>query len=379
MQVKIIRDFDSLAPFADDWNRLALQAPQRIPMLSHAWVITYLEHFLEPGESWFCLLVLQGDELLGVLPVLVTPTKHGGINRALLRTPFNMHTASVDFITKENQAHNIMPLLLEGLESVAHQRLGLELRRIPASSPTLSVLSNRIHGSVIIKEFNGKGSFLDTTGSFDEYRAGLSHNFSRNLTKANNKIARLPNVRALFLTGGEADEKEAATLMKVEAAGWKGQAGTAILSSPVLQSFYTTLTRRLSKLGWLEWHILFTDERPIAVHFAIKVGRTLVVNKLGYDEEFSFCAPGNILFERTIRRAFDSGDTDEMNCLTDMTWHDNWKMIKKDYFDLWIYPRRPIPLIYGVLPKKIRQWGRHVPALKSLYNRIRTARNRTKE
>jgi len=372
IRTEVVRNLDDLEPYADDWNQLALHAPQQIPTLSHAYISTYLEYFLEPGESWFCLLALQGDELLGVLPVVVTPTKHASFDRPLLKTPYNMHIASVDFATKEGIADRIVPILLERLQKTAPRRMGLELLRIPASSPTISVLADGVRGSTVIKEFNGRGSFLDTTGSFEEYRAALGRNFSRNLTKAKNRISRLPNIKTLFLSGTEADEKEADTLIRVEAAGWKGRTGSAILSSPLLRVFYTALARRLSKLGWLEWHILFTDDRPIAMHFAIKMGRILVINKIGFDEEFARCSPGNILFERTIQRAFDSKNTDEINCLTDMAWHDNWRMIKKDYFDLWIYPRRPIPLIYGVLPKKIRRWGRRMPALKSLYKKIRS-------
>ena len=372
IHIEVARNLDALAPFVDDWNLLALQAPQQTPMLSHAYIITYFEHFLEPSESWFCLLALQGDELLGALPVVVTPAKHAGLESPLLRTPYNMHIASVDFIIKENMADQIVPLLLEELQKKAPRRMGLELLRIPASSPTISILDGRVRGSTVIKEFNGKGSFIDTTGSLEEYRNGLGHNFKRNLIKAKNKISRLPNVKTLFLSGAKADEKEVDTLMRVDAAGWKGRAGTSILSSPSLRAFYTALTYRLSKLGWLEWHVLYTDDRPIAIHLAIKMGRILVINKIGFDEEFARCSPGNILFERAVQRAFDSKDTDEINCLTDMAWHDNWKMIKKDYFDFWIYPRRPIPLIYGVLPKRIRHWGRRLPAVKSLYKRIRS-------
>jgi hypothetical protein len=372
IRIEIVRDFRNLEPYADDWNRLALLTPQQIPMLSHAWVMTYFEHFLEPGESWFCLLAQRGDDLLGVFPVVVTPNKHAGIDCALLRTPFNLYTASVDFIIKENLTEQIMISLLDGIDITSRNRFVLELLRIPVSSPTISVLAGRVPGSTVIKEFNGRGSFIDTTGSFEEYRAGLKRNFSRNLIKANNKISKLPNLKTLFFSGTEADPKEVDTLMRVEAAGWKGRAGTAIISSKVTQAFYTDLARRLSKLGWLEWHILYTDDRTIAMHLAIKIGKTLVINKIGFDEEFAQFSPGNILFEKTVKRAFDSGDTDEINCLTDMTWHDNWRMNKKEYFDFWIYPRRPIPLIYGVLPKKIRSLGRRMPVVKSLYKRIRS-------
>jgi len=372
IRIEVVRDFDVLEPYADSWNRLALPAPQRTPMLSHAYITTYFEYLLEPGESWFCLMALQGDELLGVLPVVVTPARYAGFDRPLLRAPFNMHIASVDFLIKEGLAFQVVPLLLDGIKSASKKYLGLELLRIPASSPTISVLAHRVRGSTVIKEFNGSGSFIDTTGSFEEYRAGLGRNFNRNLIKARNKISQLTNIKAIFLSGAEADEKEVDILMRVEAAGWKGRAGTAIMSSRSTRAFYTALTRQLSKLGWLEWHVLYCDDRPIAIHFAIKLGRTLVINKIGFDEEFAQFSPGNILFERTVQRAFDSKDTDEINCLTDMPWHNNWKMIKKDYFDFWIYPRRPIPLICGVLPKEIRRWGRRMPAVKSLYKRIRS-------
>jgi hypothetical protein len=372
IELAVIRDIDSLEPFADAWNRLASRAPQKIPMLSHAYIITYFEHFLEPDESWFCIMALRGEELLGVLPATITPARYAGVERPLLRAPFNMHIASVDFLVSEEMDHQVVSLLLNGLKKESAKYFALELRRIPASSPTISALAGRVPGSTVIKEFNGRGSFIDTMGSFEEYQAGLKHNFRRNLTKARNKISKLPDLKTVFLSGEDADPDEIDTLMKVEAAGWKGRAGTAIISSNTTQAFYSDLARRLAKLGWLEWHILYTDDRPIAMHLAMKIDRTLVINKIGFDEEFSRCAPGNILFEQTVRRAFESDDTDEIDCITDMSWHDNWQVIKKDFYDLWIYPNRPISLICGVLPKKIKDLGRRVPAVKSLYKWIRS-------
>jgi len=370
--IEVAREFDAIEPYADSWDRLAFEAPQRIPMLSHAWIKTYFEFFIEPGESWCCLLARREKELLGVLPVIISPLKNAYFDSSVLRAPFNLHTASVDFLYDASKAEQIILSLVEGLDLVSKNHMGLELLRIPASSPTVSVLKDRDCGSIIIKEFNGKGSFLNTSGSYEEYKSGLGRNFRRNLTKAGNKISQLPNLKTVFLSGSGADAKEVETFMTVEAAGWKSRAGTAIKSSPKLRAFYATVSRRLYDLGWLEWHFLLTDDRPIAAHFATKMGKTLIISKIGYDEEFSRYSPGNILFERTIQRAFESSDTEEINCLTDMAWHDNWKMTKKDYFDFWIYPRRPIPLIYGVLPKIIRQWGRRVPAAKSLYKRIRS-------
>ena len=44
IQVITVTSLDALVPYAEQWDQLALQAPQRLPMLSSAWVMAYLEH-----------------------------------------------------------------------------------------------------------------------------------------------------------------------------------------------------------------------------------------------------------------------------------------------------------------------------------------------
>jgi hypothetical protein len=377
VQTLIIKDLEALKPLADEWNYLCFEAPQHLPMLSYAWAVSYFEHFLEPEESWFCVIVLDENKLVGVLPVIVTKVKRMGRKCVLFRSPTNLHSTGIDFLIRSGMESTVLPLIIDALEGVAPKQLGLELLRVTAQSPSAKMLEKCISNSYVIKEFSGKGSFIDTTGKFEDYRRSLSHNFSRNLTRFNKKLLELPNIREVYLTGADANEKHIPTLLQVEASGWKGKEGTAIICSKTLIAFYSAIIKRLSELGWLEWHILYTDNKPIAVHFAIKIGRTLILNKIGFDEEYSIYSPGNILLERTIKRAFDSDDTDEINCLTDMTWHNNWAMSKKDYYDFWVFPRRTVPLLYGVLPAKIKQWGRNHPALKNFYKQVRSRKRDT--
>src|SRR5215216_6204435 len=73
LRVEIVRDIASLESHAAAWNRLALAASQRLPMLSHAWIAAYLAHRLAPGETWCCALAYDADSLVGVLCVVVTP------------------------------------------------------------------------------------------------------------------------------------------------------------------------------------------------------------------------------------------------------------------------------------------------------------------
>ena len=158
--------------------------------------------------------------------------------------------------------------------------------------------------------------------------------------------------------------------MKVEAAGWKSRAGSAILMSPKLIAFYQALTSRLADRGKLEWHFLSAEEKTIAAHLAVRCGRSLVLWKIGYDEEFAQCAPGSILLKHTIKRAFESGEIDEVNLVTNQSWHSNWKPHQRPYYDLWIYPLRPLPVIVGGLPKQSRIVLRRVPILRSVVRAV---------
>lgn len=374
LSVKVVRELEELAEYADRWNLLALSAPQQLPMLSYNWVASYLEHLLEPEESWFCLMVLEDNKLVGVLPLITTPHRLMGFNRPLLRTPFNQHTRSVDILTEAGSESEIIPLLVSSIERVVPARYGLELLRLPESSPTLAVADNGLERTCVIKEFNGEGAFLKTEGNFEEYWSSLAKKFRTNVRNCNNKLSKLSGLKTVFRSGSEASAGDLEILMELEASSWKGRTRTAIKLNPVLVSFYTALTGRMAESGWLEWHFLEVEGKTIAGNLALKFGRSLVGLKLGYDEAYAKCSPSTVLLERAIKRAFDSPDIDELNMLSDSSWFKNWGVEKRSYYDLWIYPRNLLPLTFGVLPKKARKWGSRIPGLRPLYRRVRSLR-----
>jgi hypothetical protein len=371
LRVEVSNTLPAIDRHASDWDRLALEAPQRLPTLSCAWVTSYIENLLLPGETWHCIFAFDDERLVGLLPVIVTPHRLIGLSRPRLRTPHNKHSFSVDFLTAQNYESYVIPSLWDALKRIHSAAYDFSLYRLPDVSPTLSVLNTRAKDYVAIKEFDGDGSYLKIESTFDQYRRGLGHNFIRNLTKARNKLARLPAVKAVFLGGADATDKELALFTRVEASGWKSAAGTAILNSPVLVSFYTALARRFSRLGWLEWHFLQTEDRVMAAQLAVRMKRTLVILKIGYDEEFASCSPGNMLFERTIERAYMLNDIDEINCLTDMAWHDNWEMSKRPHYNLWIYPKRPLSILIGAFGRRTKLSLRRLPGVFPAFRRLR--------
>jgi hypothetical protein len=101
-----------------------------------------------------------------------------------------------------------------------------------------------------------------------------------------------------------------------------------------------------------------------------------VLPKIAYDEAYAKCGPGNLLFEQTVRSAFERGNIDEINCLTDMPWHRSWRMDQSNYARLWIYPKRPLASLFGALPTWAAQ--RVKSLLRPLVLRLRQAVARRK-
>ena len=110
------------------------------------------------------------------------------------------------------------------------------------------------------------------------------------------------------------------------------------------------------------------DSRVVAAQLAVKMGRRLIIKRISYDESCASYAPGNILFEQTVKRAFATGDIDEIDCLTDMPWHDKWRCEKHHYQHLWIYAPRLLPFVTGYLPSTAKTWLRNVPGLVKAYH-----------
>lgn len=365
------RTVEALQPWADSWNNLAFNAQQQEPMLSHAWLSTYFQHCLKPGEQFCCLLAIRNERLAGVLPLVMTTQNVLGWRRLVIRTPGDNQTTSVGSLSDPEYETEVATLFRDSLDGVFPRWQTLSMTRLPPHSPMIAVLSHKCRSLKALTRPAGVGAYLPTTGNFDDYLGTLKKNFKSNLKRLCNKAARLPDVRTEFLTGPDATEDQLERFVTVEAASWKGDQGSAIASSPQAVAFYRTLCRNLSALGWLEWHFLSTEGKTIAGNLAIRCGRSVLIWKLGYDADYSKNGPGTVLFEHLARRAFEAEDIDQIDLMTDMPWYDNWQMHKRNYSDLLVFPNRLTPIITGLWPTRLRIALARIPFLRSLVQKIR--------
>jgi hypothetical protein len=118
----------------------------------------------------------------------------------------------------------------------------------------------------------------------------------------------------------------------------------------------------------LEWHFLEAEGKTIAAHLALQINRSLIILKICYDEAYSSYSPGAVLFEKMFERAFHSGKVDEVNLLTDYAWNQNWQAERRSYYNLYLFPDKPLSTLAGYIPLKMRIGLRQVPAVHQAYH-----------
>ena len=91
--------------------------------------------------------------------------------------------------------------------------------------------------------------------------------------------------------------------LRIEAAAWKGEEGTAILSDPTVADFYIQLAKREADLGQLRLTFLRVGGKRIAFNYILQNGQKLYAVKIGYDPEYHAYSPGNMLLNLILKDA----------------------------------------------------------------------------
>jgi CelD/BcsL family acetyltransferase involved in cellulose biosynthesis len=370
LRVEIVRALGELESHRDAWNALAARAPQQLPMLSHAWIATYLEKTLPSESRWACFFAYQGATLAAVLTVVTQPASRFGVNAFALRTPRDDHTQIGDLLFASADDADAVPAMLSAVAREFPDAPYLEIKRFSADSALLDALTRNAFRGPRTWQVDSFGAYLPIPADFGSYRDSLSKNFRSNLNKATNKVARLPDVRFRFTDGRSSAPEDFAEFLKVEASGWKGEAGSAIAKSAQLVDFYATLARRLSEAGWLEWQFMTGDGCTLAANLAIRMPRSLVIWKLGYNDAYSRCSPGSILLEELVKREIAARSLEEINLTTNLPWYDNWEMLRRTYYTARFYFGWRGWFIW-YLPDAGKELLRRMPVLAAIRGRLR--------
>jgi CelD/BcsL family acetyltransferase involved in cellulose biosynthesis len=179
------------------------------------------------------------------------------------------------------------------------------------------------------------------------------------------KLAREHDVEVSAVTEPQRPDRELDEGAALEATGWKGQAGTAMLSSPQTAAFYREVTSSFHADGELRFSTLRVDGQLAAFDVALLHGLRYYLLKTTYDESLRRLAPGLALRRAVIERCFEL----ELDAHEFLGGSESWKLLfatgERVHHAWRAYPGRPGPVLRYAYRRHAR------PRLKLAYLRAK--------
>jgi CelD/BcsL family acetyltransferase involved in cellulose biosynthesis len=251
----------------------------------------------------------------------------------------------------------------------------LTLPAVPVETGMVELLSDalRAEGWLVDQAFRETCPIIDTSGTLEEYRNRLSSNARRQLGKAQRRLEREGKVELEAMHPLDADaplERFLDECFQLEAAGWKGDAGSAVASDPRLIAFWKALLQRFHDSGTLRVSQLRLDDTLIAFCLDVFYGDRLYSLKTSYDERLGYFSPGHLLRMAMIEACFEQRVCAQELLGPMLRWKERYATEVRTTATVRAYRRR--------LVEAARYAGRrHVlPRLRPAYRNSRQALNR---
>ena len=280
------RRIDSIAVEWDELARRVAASPFERP----GWFSCWLDAF---GATGLEVVALRRD---GRLAATIPTLSRGGV----VRSPTNWHTPRFGPVAEDESARRaVLGALSRGRPrrvdlSFLDQGLVTDLQAV--SGPALEN-ARRIMSS----------PYVSITQDWESYWGGLSKNLRSNVRRRRKRLAALGEPAVEIVEGDDGLSELLTECFRLEASGWKGKGGTAILSSPQTVHFYERVAHWATEVGLLRLCLLRLDGRIVAFNLSLETDRRHYLLKLGHDVSLNDASPGTVLTAAMVERAFECG------------------------------------------------------------------------
>jgi CelD/BcsL family acetyltransferase involved in cellulose biosynthesis len=337
--IEVITNVMELANLETEWNLLA--ARFATPLVRHEWFATCADTYADRYRIAVFIL-RQGSKIQAIAPL--TFTRRAAVSTLqMIGHPLSEPTSLL------YADENSLRLLLEGILS---RRYPIFLNRHSATSCEEKLLRQFPLKRVYHRSWQaGHSAWVPTRQDWASFEAALSSS-SRNYIKRRAKQAK--QAGGLDLDVVTPTEQTLAThlqtFLRIEASGWKGREGTAIILNPEMKQFITMYSEAAARRGMLRLFFLKIGGERVAGRLAIEYANRLWELKIGYDEAWRKYSPGILLTHETLRYACERNLEGLEFLGHHAPWQEMWPTRMHHYHRSCLYPinsvRSYVPLVY---------------------------------
>ena len=313
--IKEINRIDELAAYRSAWQSLLSETAGATFFQSLDWLESYWSHY-GWRQKLRTLIVSGRHGPIGIVPLVVSreATKVGSIR--VLTYPLHDWGSFYGPIGPDPAA-----TLKAALAHVGRCRPDwdiLELRWVNPEDAEAGRTEQAMReaGLQAYKTVWDRTAMIDIEGTWDQYLAGRSKKWQRNIRLWNRKLAEQGQVTYLrYRPKGEAFGEDDPrwdlyhSCEEIALRSWQGSSVTGTtLSHESVRPFLRDVHAQAAKNGALDVNLLYIDGKPAAFAYNYHFDGSVYGLRLGYDAGLSKSGLGNVLCARMIEDSFGRGD-----------------------------------------------------------------------
>lgn len=282
--------------FVEAWEALSTQAAEPNPFFEPWFLLPSLRQ-LANEDHCFIAAHYQGAQLKGLLPIS-RPHRYYGYPIPHVSGWLHANAFYGAPLVARGHERAFWRALIAHLDGSARGALFLHLPELPAGSVLDSALDAVLaeEGRPAYAALSGERAMLASDLDPDAYLAqSMSQKKRKELRRQHKRLSEEGQLTFDRSEGTEGIAEWIADFLTLEAAGWKGEAGSALASATTTRAFFTDALTGAAKTGRLERLALRLDGRPVAMLANFVSPPGVFSFKTAFDERFSRFSPGLLL------------------------------------------------------------------------------------
>jgi CelD/BcsL family acetyltransferase involved in cellulose biosynthesis len=288
--------YDSLEEFMsleDAWDELAMHAED--PFLTHAWLRSWWSAF---GTRNTLAIVFRGGD--GNVRAGACLSRESD---RVVRGAANEYSEGWDVVAVDDSARR---LLWQQIAELPATRLTLAGLAPGGASVAIAPDALRAAGYRVAITRQQSSPCLALPDTWEKLLSTGSRKLRTQVRQFARRLEREGRVVFRTVTGPEVD-RDLERFFALEASGWKGAAGTAILNDPRALQLYSDFAHAAARRGWLRLHLLELDGVTIAADYSCVLGGGAFLLKTCFDESYARLSPGLVLRSQVLRASIEEG------------------------------------------------------------------------
>lgn len=304
MAEAIIADsLERVEQFRTGWDELAVAAGR--PMTAPAWMCSWWRHAAPAGCLLRCVVVRDGEQVIGVAPYYVTIAR-GRVDYRLIASGIAQRLEPLAAAGREQEVATAIGAAL----CAAYPRPSLvSLEGVPADSPWPTLLRGALGGPLGTARYSTSRQDAPTVTlaglDFAGWLESKSSNFRQQLRRMRRKLEK--EAAVIRVSGLDEVEADVESFGRLHGGRWKERGGSGVLSEGLLRAL-TETGRELIPAGRFRLWMIDVDGEAISAQVFLAAGGELAYWNGGFDEQWAPFKPAMVAIFAAIEDAFERGD-----------------------------------------------------------------------